>query len=276
MKYKIEKNKKQNSEKYQPSELDLAFAFAKEAKLELKEFLQAVILFGSAARRVRSGTKTESEGDIDLLVLLNDISINPTQEIIETYKIISQKIIGKVSKRIHLTTMKLSSFWEYLRIGDPVGINLLRDGVAIIDTGFFEPMQALLFRGKIKPSYESTWEYYNRAPKALNGSRAKILEATVDLYWAVMDSGQAVLMKLGNLPPPPELIGDFIDEKLVKQKRIEKKYADTPRKFYKLYKEITHRKIGDISGKEYEKYYSEAKEFVEAMRKILITIKDPE
>ena len=59
--------------------------------------------------------------------------------------------------------MRFTSFWEYIRNGDPVGINILRDGVAIIDTGFFDPLQALLKKGRIRPTSESIWTYIDEA-----------------------------------------------------------------------------------------------------------------
>lgn len=269
MDYKIDKHKKRNTHKYKKDELDLALAFSKEAHKEFKDFVKGIILFGSAARKLTRQESKKSEGDIDVLILVDDISIEISKELIETYKIISQKIVAKISPRIHVTTLKLSTFWNYIRIGDPVGINILRDGVAIIDTGFFDPLQALLYKGSIKPSYESIWTYFNRAPEALNGSRARLLEGTIDLYWAVIDAAQATLMKIGSLPPSPEHVADMLEEKLVKPGLCTQRYADIMRDMYNLQKEITHRKKGDISGAEYDKWYAKAKDFVDKMRRII-------
>lgn len=274
MDYKIDKKEKKNVEKYEKDELASAVAFAKEAKKEFKDFVKGIVLFGSAARKLSSKQPKHPDGDIDVLVLVDDLSIVITKELIETYKIISQKIVAKVSPRIHVTTLKLSTFWHYIRIGDPVGINILRDGVTILDTGFFDPLQALLHKGTIKPTYESIWTYFNRAPEALNGSRAKLLEATIDIYWAAIDSAHAALMKLGYMPPPPDQVATMVSEKLVKHKLCTERYAKIMDTLYKTQKEITHRKKGNISGEEYEKLYAQGEDFVNKMREIIHKISD--
>ncbi|MBW2999415.1 hypothetical protein KY339_01980, partial [Candidatus Woesearchaeota archaeon] len=177
-----------------------------------------------------------------------------------------QKIISEVSKRLHITSMRLTSFWEYVKSGDPVAINILRDGVAIIDSGFFEPLQALLKQGRIRPTSESVWSYFTRAPATLHNSKWHIMQATLDLYWAVIDAAHAALMRLKQIPPSPIHVADMLDEKMVKKKLLDKKYVETMRKFYNLSKMITHREIREIKGDEYEGYYKEAEEFVNVIK----------
>jgi predicted nucleotidyltransferase/uncharacterized protein (UPF0332 family) len=223
-----------------------------------------VILFGSAARHVRG-----PKGDIDVLIVVNDLSIRMTAEVIEAYKLIVEKTVGKVSTRLHVTSMTLTSFWEYVRAGDPVLVNILRDGVPVIDSGIFEPLQALLIQGRIRPTKESIWIYFGRAPRTLVNSRWHILQATLDLYWAVIDSSHAALMHEGQIPPTPSHVADLLDEVLVRKKLLDKRYADTMRKFYTIMKQITHREIKEITGQEYEKYYQEAEEFVNVMQKFI-------
>jgi len=268
MDFKIEKKKNSNFKKYQYEDLDIALAFSKKAAVEFKEFLKGIILFGSSARNLNRGTPSK-EGDVDILIILDDIQIILSPEIIEAYKIISQKIINTISPRIHVTTLKYTTFWDMVRNGDPIGINFLRDGVPIVDTGFFEPLQALLLRGQIRPTYESMWTYFNRAPDSLNYSRAQLIKAVIDLYWAVTDSSHAVLIKFGCVPTTPKHMGDLLEKKVLPSNKISKKDCDTVRFFYKLNKEIEHRLISDISGQEYESYYNKAKLFVEKMRSII-------
>jgi uncharacterized protein (UPF0332 family) len=165
--------------------------------------------------------------------------------------------------------MKFTSFWEYVRNGDPIAMNILRDGYALLDTGFFEPVQHLLKAGRIKPSAEALWSYYNRAPNSLKISRIKILEACMDLYWAVLDSAHAALMSINQVPPSPSHVADLFEEKIVKTKMAPKKYAWTIRKFYDLSKRISHKEIRVISGKEYDEYYVEAKDFVDVIGKLI-------
>src|SRR3989338_6022936 len=114
--------------------------------------IRGVIIFGSAARK-----KTTEKSDIDVLVIIDDLTISLSPEVVEAYRVIVNKTIVRVSTRLHITTLRFTSFWEYMRNGDPIGINILREGVAMIDSGFFEPLQVLLKKGKIRPTSESIW-----------------------------------------------------------------------------------------------------------------------
>ena len=264
MKIDIPKKEHPNLEHYYKEDIETAYRFANEIYKELGSFLRGVILFGSTARR----TKLPS-GDIDILVVIDDLVMNMSPEVVEAYRLIVQRAIVRVSTKIHVTTMRFTSFWEYMRNGDPIAINLLRDGVALIDSGFFDPMQALLKRGRIRPTQESIWTYYTRAPNTLHNSKWHLLQAVIDLYWAVIDSAHAALMKVGEIPPTPEHVADLLEQKLVKRKMLEHKYVLIMRNFYRLMKMVTHREIVEIKGEEFEHYYKIAEDFVNRMGKII-------
>jgi predicted nucleotidyltransferase/uncharacterized protein (UPF0332 family) len=264
MKVQIKRKINPNLELYKKQDLDLAYEFTKDLNKELGTFLKAVVLFGSSARK-----KKQPESDLDILIIVDDLSLNFSAELVEAYRIIVQKLIVKHSTRLHITSLRFSSFWEYIRNGDPIAINILRDAVPLIDTGFFEPLQVLLRRGRIRPTDESIWNYYIRAPNTLHNSKWHISQATIDLYWAVIDSAHAALMKHGEIPPSPDHVADLLDRKLVKAKLLEKKYVTIMRNFYKLSKMITHQQVGEIKGEEYDRYSKHAEEFVNRMRKFI-------
>ena len=262
MQFDIKKNVSKNANKYKEDDLKLAYEFSKRLYQEFREFLKAIILFGSVARSMAK----EKFHDIDVMVIVDDVSMRLTPEIVEAYRIIVEKIIIDVSPKLHVTTLKLSAFWDYVRNSDPVAVNVLRDGIAIVDTGFFDPLQALLFMGRIRPTQESVWAYYGRAPRTLTNSRWHVIQATVDLYWAVIDAAHAALMKVGTIPPSPEHVSELVQEKLVKPGLLDKRYAHAPQKFYLLSKAIINREKKDVHGKEYEELYKEAYDFVEHIR----------
>ncbi|MBW2995990.1 hypothetical protein KY332_01685 [Candidatus Woesearchaeota archaeon] len=266
MKFQVKKGVRPNITNYPNEDLTIARSFAKRIKTEFGDFLKAVVLFGSAARK---RTPVGQKGDVDVLIVVDDLSIRMTRDVIEAYRLIIERTIGKVSTRLHVTSMTITSFWEYVRAGDPVAINIIRDGIAIIDTGFFDPLQALLIQGRIRPSNESVWVYFGRAPRTLLNSKWHILQAALDLYWAVIDATHAALMHIGEIPPSPQHAGDLLEKKLVKEHKLELKYAKTMDKFYKLMKGITHREIKEIKGPEYERLYKEAEEFVNRMQKFI-------
>jgi len=264
MEFRIQRKENENIHRYPTEDLKIAQKFAQELKNELGDFLLSAVLFGSAVRR-----EATEMSDIDVLIISDDVTFQITEALIEGYRIIVEKIIGKVSTKLHVTSMTFTSFWEYAKAGDPVVVNILRDGVGLMDIGFFEPLQRLLKMGRIRPSEESVWRYFGRSPRTLLNSRWHLLQATLDLYWAVIDSAHAALMRKNEVPPTPEHVADMLDKVYVKKKLLEKKYVETMRKFYQLSKGITHREIKEIKGAEYEQYYREADAFVRKMKKII-------
>lgn len=263
MEFRFEPSPKQNRDKFSKEQFDIAYKFSEKAYKEFGSFVKAIVLFGSATR------KDQPEGDIDILIIVDDLSIILRGEVVETYRIITQKLINDISNRLHITTLKLTSFWEYVKAGDPVAVNILRDGFSLIDTGFFDPLQALLKQGRVRPTPEAVWSYFIRAPATLQNSRWHILQATLDLYWAAIDAAHAALMKSGEIPPTPAHVADLIQDKLVKTKKTRLKHAMTMRELYTLAKKIMHREISEIKGEDYTKYYQRTKEFVDEMKRIV-------
>ncbi len=264
MEFIIGRKTNENKIKYPTEDLQLAQKFAELLSKELGEFLSGVIVFGSSVRR-----ESTVKSDIDVLVLTDDTKFSITEPLVEGYRIIVENTMMMVTPKLHVTSMTFTAFWEHVRAGDPVIVNILRDGVALFDRGFFEPLQALLQQGRIRPSEESIWKYYGRSPRTLLNSRWHVLQATLDLYWAVIDSSHAAIMRRGEVPPTPEHVADILDRFFVKHKLLEKKYVETMRKFYVIQKKITHREIREISGPEYEKLYLEAEDFVKRMRVLI-------
>ena len=264
LKYALHRREHPNLEKYEKHDVNLSYRFANDIYKEMGGLIRAVIIFGSAARE-----RTTAKSDIDILVIIDDLTVSLSPEVLEAYRVIVNKTIVKVSTRLHITTLRFTSFWDYMRNGDPVGINILRDGVALIDSGFFEPLQVLLKKGRIRPTSESIWTYYIRAPNTLHNSKWHLIQATLDLYWAVIDAAHAALMRHGEIPPTPEHVADLLEQKLVKKKLLEHEYVTIMRHFYKLMKMITHREIKEIKGEEYDKYFKSAERFVKRMREFV-------
>ncbi len=265
MKFPLQWKEKKNKENYFSQDLDTSRKFAKIMYDELGTFISGLILFGSTIKNPAHPKK-----DIDILVILDDIRIQFTRDLVQTYRIITEKAIARVDpKRLHIQSMKFTSFWEYVRSGDPVAINILRYGVSLIDTGFFDPLQILLEQGRIRPSKESIYTYLSMSPVSLNRSKQHLLTATVDLYWAAIDSAHAALMSTGEIPPTPEHVADMLQIKLVNNKHIAKKYADVMRRLYTLYKKITRLETIEVSGNDYDKLKKETEIFVDGMKKFI-------
>ena len=95
------------------------------------------------------------------------------------------------------------------------------------------------------------------------------MQATLDLYWAVVDAAHAALMKVGAIPPSPEQVADMLRKKLMPMKLVTKKDVETMRKFYTISKKILHLELKEVKGADFDKYHKEASAFVDKMRKII-------
>lgn len=263
MKFNIDKVENPNKEHYSKHDSDVAFSLATKVVKEFGTFIKTVALFGSTARN------DENSHDIDILIIVDDVSIKLSPEMTESYKIILEKIIVETSKKLHVTTLKMTNFWDYVRKGDPLGLNILRDGVALYDIGLFEPLRELLAEGRIAPSQETINIYTNKAITSMFNSRNHVIRATLDLYWAVIDISHAVLMQEGVLPQSPAKVADKLDEVLVKSKKLEAKYTTIMRKFYQVSREIVHNEKSLVTGQEYDRYLKEAQIYVDRMKKLL-------
>lgn len=249
---------------FNEKDLEITKELAKKLKTELGDLLKAVVLFGSAAR----GTP-DKESDIDVLLILNDLDIVLSNEVTTSLRVIIENTAASVNEKFHLTTMHLSEFWDYARLGDPIIVNILREGKSVYDEGFFQPFQTLLDEGKIRPTKEAVWAYYMRAPKTIKNAQWHMLQAIVDLYWAVIDAAHAALMHMNITPGAPHKVADLLEEELVKRSLIDKKYVRILRKFYMLAKDIGHHQLTKISGNDVDKYILEANDFVKRMKFII-------
>ena len=264
MNFEIKTRKRHFTYHYHDVDYKLAEDLSSKLKKELGELLKAVVFFGSAARG-----KATPGSDLDILLILNDIKFVFSDEVIASVRVIIENTALTVSEKFHITTMQLGQFWDYVRQGDPIIVNMLRDGVSIYDEGFFEPAQVLLETGKIRPTKEAVWSYYQRAPRTLKEADKKMLSLIVDMYWAVIDSAHAALMHIDILPPAPQHVAELLDENFVTTGLLEKKYLNILRKFYMLAKEIGHEKMLEVDGKKIDTYMLEAHDFVKRMRFIL-------
>jgi hypothetical protein len=247
----------------------IAYRFAAKIYKELNRLCRAIVLFGSAAQPSAMKDPHRVAHDIDILIILDDVSVQLTDEVTTSYRLMTEQCVQDISPRIHVTTVQFTTFWEYMRTADPVMLNVLRSGEALIDTGFFEPMQKLLHQGRIRPSTEAIWTYYLRAPQTLQNSQWHIMQAALDLYWAVIDAAHAALMAAGETPPSPKEAATLLRQVYVQKGLLEEQYAFTVEHFYALSKDIQLRRMSTMSAAYYDELYSQAKDFVDRMRAFL-------
>ncbi len=248
-------------------DIKLAQGMAQKLTREYPDLIKAIVLARPARPHAHSPQTAYTEL-LPLYVIVDDLSHRMTKENIDEYVAFVKDHLKKYRARFTVRNIKLSAYWDSTRKMTAEQLDLLRNGISVYDTGFFRPLQALLYRGRIMPSYESMGVYYGRGRKTLKFATQHLLQAALDLYWATIDAAHAVLMHHGVMPPAPKEVEAEL-RKLAKHGVLESSCAETMKKFYALSKQITHKELVELSGKEYDSLLKEAKQFVLRMKKAL-------
>lgn len=248
-------------------ERDIAMDFATKVYKEFDNMIKSIVLFGSSAKMDLS-----DKSDIDIIILLDDVSIKFDEELISWYRkrlsiLLSQ---NKYERPLHINTVRLSTWWNDLIKGDPVVLNVLRYGDALIDFGgFFNPLRILLKEGKIKSTPESIYTLLERAPMHLVRANAAMLAVVDGVYWSMVDSAHATLIAANIMPASPEHVPDVLTKHFVNNKLLDKKYVRYYEIVYDLSKEIVHGKKTTIEGKDLDELFKIADDFLKEMAKLV-------
>jgi len=245
----------------------VAMDFAVKAYKKFGKSIKSIILFGSAERG-----EEVSGSDIDVILVIDDVSIEWDQELIAWYREELDKIlkVNPYELPLHINTIRLSTWWDDLLRGDPVILNILRNGKTLIDmAGFFEPLKALLVKGKIKYSPESIYTTLQRAPLHLESSISDQMNSVSGLYWAMVDSAHSALMAAKVFPASPEHMPFALKKTFVDRGMLKSKFVDWYKDILVLYKEIIHHKKYNLRGIEIDKLQDRTNEFIKEMTKLV-------
>jgi predicted nucleotidyltransferase/uncharacterized protein (UPF0332 family) len=249
------------------SEHEIAMDFSQRLYQRFDKLIKAVVLFGSSVK------KTKVVGsDIDLIIVVDDASVRFDDKFIYWYREELGKIIqsNPYKQDLHINTVRLTTWWNDLIIGDPVIINVIRYGEAILDLGgFFNPLKILLQEGRIKPSNESVYNLLNRVPIHILRSKQAEASAIEGCYWAMVESAQALLMTIRVLPPSPEHIGILLTEHFVNKKLLDAKWVKEYSSLYEFHKKIAHGEMRDIEGKTLDEWQDKSERFFKEVIKII-------
>src|SRR3989344_2700684 len=248
-------------------EREIAYDFALKLYNQYDQMIKSVVLFGSAAKR-----ESLPSSDIDIMVIVDDVSVRWDDELIAWYReeLAKQIKLNPYVRPLHINTIKLSNWWEDVMRGDPVVVNIIRSGDPLIDFGgFFEPLKVLLEQGKIRSTPESIYTLLQRAPRHLARARQSMLAAVDGLYWTMIDSAHAALISINVSPASPEHIPEVLMEKIVKTKKLDKKFVKDYDEIHSIAKDIIHGKITFIEGKYLDEWFEKADKFLKEMTRIV-------
>lgn len=248
-----------NEHDYHIENLKIARDFSKGLLKEMNEVVRSIVLFGSNTNNTQKKTS-----DIDVMVILNNVSVFVTPELREAYKIITNKLNETVGQnKIHLMTINLSDFWDMNRKGDPVIINVLRYGIPIFDRDLVEPMQYLLEIGKIRPTKEAIYNYTARSRTLFDETDKHMQNSILDLYYATIDIMHAAIMTQNITPPSPKEMPQIFS-KTFKGKKIEK-YSKDIKELYKITKELEKGTKKIYTGKDLDTLKNKTNKLIEEL-----------
>jgi uncharacterized protein (UPF0332 family) len=93
-----------------------------------------------------------------------------------------------------------------------------------------------------------------------------------DLYYAMLESAQAVLMFLGKSPPRPSDAAEALRKTLVEMKLADPALAKDLSDIIVLRKNVEHKKINKVSGELLDNWVVKADKFVKKMEKLIVKI----
>ena len=265
------KEKKSNPKEYSTikliNEKEIALDFATKVYKKFDKVIKCIVLFGSQTKNT-----AVAGSDIDVIIVLDDASIQWDQELIAWYRQELGKIVQLTpyKREIHVNSIKLTTWWQDMMRGDPVIINILRFGEPLIDIGgFFTPLKILMQQGKIRSTPESIYTCLERVPSHLARSRASELAAIEGLYWAAVDASHAALMAAKQIPPSPEHIPVMLKEIFVDTNNLKMKFAIFYRDLYVLHRHIVHGDITDLKGQDIDNWQKQTEEFAQEMTRLV-------
>lgn len=248
-------------------EYDIAMDFAEKVYKKIGTPIKSIVLFGSASKGIAS-----EKSDIDIMIIIDDSTINWDNALISWYREELGKVIREnpYVKELHVNTVRLTTWWSEMMRGEPVVINIIRSGIPLIDFGgFFAPLKSLLVQGKIKSTPEMIYITLGRAPVHLTRAKVSMLNSMEAVYWAMVDASHAALIAAKQLPPSPEHIPDLLKEVLVDKNLINRKFLDWYKDVYIITHKIMRGEAADIKGHEVQIWRERADEYVGEMARVV-------
>lgn len=265
-KNKVKDVKPKNYSKFR-TEKEIAMDFATKIQRKFDHLVKATVLFGS-----QTSGDVKPGSDIDIVIILDDAAITWDMELTAWYREELAKLIAEqnYSRDLHINTIRLTTWWRDLMHGDPVILNIIRQGQVLIDMGgFFNPIKSLMVQGQIHSTPEAVYASLQRSPYHLTRSKMSMLNAVEGVYWCMVEAAQAALITLGKLPPSPEHITKMLHENFVETGVLKSDYVKWYHNVFILHKQIAHGDIRVVKASEIEMWQGKAEEFMKKMVDII-------
>jgi len=233
-----------------------------------KDYIKSIIVWGSITRGDYTG-----KSDVDIYIIFDDtrFSLKKFDEIRNKINDDIYKIANSIDPRLHpQPIIAITEFIKGIRYTHPLFFNIVREGYAVYDTGFFIPMRKLLEWGEFPITSEAAYIRMDSVPKRIQRVKnVKLYIIAEDLYYAMLDAAQAVIMFIGFAPPVPKLASKEVRKHLVETGLLEEEYAQMLEDVVDFRKKVEHKEIKDISGEEVDKWIEKTSKYIERFEKLL-------
>lgn len=266
------KKRKKIGKKLKEFSMETRFKSSNEFKDKIlqmfKGYVKAIIVWGSITRGDYTG-----KSDVDIYVIFDDTKM-PLKKFEEIRDRITQdmyKVARSIDPRLHpQPVVALTEFYQNIRACNPFMYNIIREGYAIYDVGFFVPMRKLMEKGEFPVTPEAAELRMEFVPKRIRRVKnVKLLMVVDDLYQAMVDAVQAVIMYVGFAPPAPKVLVRDTERYLVHAKLLDKKYLNVLDEMIKLRKASEKKEVNELTGQQVDDWIKKTEEFVEAMEETL-------
>jgi predicted nucleotidyltransferase len=235
--------------------------FTNIARKRYGDLIKSVLIFGSAAR----GTMVKGS-DADIWVILDDTATKSSEDLEKVNSHLY--LIAHELKDLHIQTTALTEFWQWMKMGSPELVNFLRFGLIIYDTGFIKPVQRMLQMGLIPPSEETIGLKAKASEIRYRKILLDIKSMIFELRYTATDICQSVVMYFYKQQPDQKMLPEFL-EKLVKEKSLEKQYVEKYKQLDKLWKDIDHKVIKEVTTEHLNQGLQLTKEIIDRFKKML-------
>ena len=237
----------------------------------LQKFEKYVVVYAGAGSWLRG----EKSNDFDIFVVVDDTDVKrmPRLQVKDQLTRIIWQMAQDVAQltgiNVHAQVYLLTDFWDALKDAHPVMFTFLRDGVPFYDRGLYSAWKELLKLGKIRPSPEAIDMHMNGGNQLIDRAKKTMQEiAMQDIYYAVLNPAQAMLMLKGYNPTTPkETVKIYKEVLFEKEKFVTEKEAKILEETVKMFKAIEHDKSYKMTGKELDTRLKDAEFFLDKAKK---------
>ncbi len=238
----------------------------------LQKFEKYIVVYAGAGSWLRG----EKSNDFDVFVVVDDTDVKrmPRMQVKDQLTRIIWQMAREVAQltgiNVHTQVYLLTDFWDALKDAHPVMFTFLRDGVPFYDRGLYSAWKELLKLGKIKPSAEAIDMHMNVGNQLIDRAKKTLTDIMMnDIYYAVLNPAQALLMLKGYNPTTPkETVKIFKEVLLAKDKIITQKEVKTLEEAVAMFKKIEHDKTVEVKGVDIDKALVNAEDFLQKIKKM--------